>query len=53
MPKTPKEMTNDILSALRMKDAPEAILVEAYLEAMIKQHRKEAVKEYQEDERKD
>ena len=46
MAKSPKEMADDILSSVGKKDAPEKILVEAYLEAMIKQHRAEAVKEH-------
>ena len=39
--KSPKEMTEDILSALRMKDAPEAILIEEYLRVQIERHIKE------------
>jgi hypothetical protein len=44
--RTPEEMTDDILSSMRMKDAPERVLIEAYLDVMIKKHRKEAVAEY-------
>jgi hypothetical protein len=44
--KSPQEMTSDILKALNKKDAPEAILLETYLETIIKRHRSEAVQEY-------
>jgi len=44
--KSPQEMTSDILKSVNKKDAPEAILVETYLEVMIKRHRAEAVQEY-------
>jgi uncharacterized Fe-S cluster-containing MiaB family protein len=44
--KSPQEMTSDILKSVNKKDAPEAILVETYLEVMIKRHRLEAVQEY-------
>ena len=44
--KSPQEMTSDILKALNKKDAPEAILIETYLEVIIKRHRLEAVQEY-------
>jgi hypothetical protein len=44
--RTPEEMTDDILRSIRMKDAPERVLIEAYLDVMIKKHRKEAVTEY-------
>lgn len=44
--KSPQEMTSDILKALNKKDAPEAILLETYLEVIIKRHRLEAVQEY-------
>lgn len=43
--KTPKEITTDILSSLRIPNAPERILIEAYLESVIKQHCKEAITE--------
>ena len=43
---SPQEMTSDILKALNKKDAPEAILLETYLEVIIKRHRLEAVQEY-------
>lgn len=46
MAKNSEEMTNDILNSLRMKNAPESVILEAYLDVMIKQHRKEAVEEY-------
>ncbi len=46
MTKKPEEMASDILSSLRIPNAPEKVLVEAYLEAMIKQHKREAVQEY-------
>ena len=38
-PKSAEEMTKDILAALRMKDAPEAILIEEYLKVQIKRHK--------------
>ena len=41
--KTPKEITADILSSLRIPNAPERILIEAYLESVIKQHCKMAI----------
>jgi hypothetical protein len=44
--KSPQEMTSDILKALNKKDAPEAILLETYLEVIIKRHKAEAVQEY-------
>ena len=44
--KSPQEMTSDIRKALNKKDAPEAILLETYLEVIIKRHRLEAVQEY-------
>ncbi len=44
--KSPQEMTSDILKSLRKQDAPEAILIEAYLDVIIKRHRAEAVQEY-------
>jgi hypothetical protein len=44
--KSPQEMTSDILKSVNKKDAPEAILVETYLEVMIKRHKAEAVQEY-------
>lgn len=44
--KSPQEMTSDILKSLNKKDAPEAILLETYLEVIIKRHRAEAVQEY-------
>lgn len=44
--KSPQEMTSDILKSLNKKEAPEAILLEAYLDIMIKRHRAEAVQEY-------
>jgi hypothetical protein len=44
--KTPQEMTNDILKSLRKEGAPEAILIESYLDIIIKRHRAEAVQEY-------
>ena len=44
--KSPQEMTSDILKSLNKKDAPEAILLETYLEVIIKRHRAETVQEY-------
>jgi hypothetical protein len=44
--KSPQEMTSDILKSLRKEGAPEAILLETYLEVIIKRHRSEAVQEY-------
>ena len=46
MVKNAQEMTNDILKALNKKDAPEAILIETYLEVMVTRIKKEAVNEY-------
>ena len=44
--KTPQEMTSDILKSLRKEGAPEAILIESYLDIMIKRHQAKAVQEY-------
>jgi hypothetical protein len=44
--KSPQEMTSDILKSLRKEGAPEAILIETYLDVIIKRHRSEAVQEY-------
>lgn len=41
MLKTATEMTDDILSSLRMKNAPERILIEAYLEKCLESAKKE------------
>jgi hypothetical protein len=46
MAKNHVEMASDILSSLRMTEAPEKVLLEVYLDVMIKRHRKEAVDEY-------
>lgn len=46
MAKTPKEITEDILSSLSMKNDPLAVLIEAYLEVVIKQIKTEAIDEY-------
>ena len=43
--KTPKEMTSDILTSLRDKENPLAILIEGYLEECIKQHKKAVINE--------
>ena len=40
---TPEKITDDILKGLRMEKAPERILIEAYLETVIKQIKKEAI----------
>jgi hypothetical protein len=45
MAKTPKEITNDILTSLRMDSAPERILIEMYLEKVIEQIKIETLKE--------
>lgn len=44
--KSPQEMTSDILKSLRKEGAPEEVLLETYLDIMIKRHRAEAVQEY-------
>jgi hypothetical protein len=44
--KSPQEITSDILKSLNKQGAPEAILLETYLEVIIKRHRAEAVLEY-------
>ena len=44
--KSPQEMTSDILKSLRKEGAPEAILIETYLDVIIKRHKAEAVQEY-------
>ena len=46
MTKNHEEMASDILNSLRVPNAPEKILLEVYLDVMIKRHRKEAVDEY-------
>lgn len=44
--KNAEEMTSDILKSLRKENAPEAVLIETYLEVIIKRHREEAIQEY-------
>jgi len=44
--KSPQEITSDILKSLNKQGAPEAILIETYLEVIIRRHRAEAVLEY-------
>jgi hypothetical protein len=44
--KSPQEMTSDILKSLRKEGAPEAILIETYLDVIIKRHKAEAVQEH-------
>jgi hypothetical protein len=44
--KSPQEMTSDILKSLRKEGAPEAVLIETYLDVIIKRHKAEAVQEY-------
>lgn len=39
-------MADDILSSLRIPNAPERVLLEVYLDVMIKKHRKDAVDEW-------
>lgn len=46
MTKNHVEMASDILSSLRTPNAPEKVLLEVYLDVMIKRHRKEAIEEY-------
>lgn len=46
MKKSPKEITDAILSSLSRKNDPLAILIEAYLGVIIKNIKAEAVKEY-------
>lgn len=41
MLKTAKQMTDDILSSLRIPNAPEAILIEAYIEKCLESAKKE------------
>jgi len=43
---TPEKITDDILKGIRMEKAPERILIEAYLETVIKQIKKEAIEEH-------
>lgn len=42
---TPEKITDDILKGLRMEKAPERILIEAYLETIIKRIKKDAIEE--------
>lgn len=44
--KSPQEMTSDILKALKKVNAPEGVLLQMYLETVIKSHKEEAVQEY-------
>jgi hypothetical protein len=37
MTKTPKEITNDILTSLRMETSPARIIIEMYLEKVIEE----------------
>ena len=46
MVKNAQEITDDILKSLNKKNAPERILIEAYLEVIIKRIKDEAVNEY-------
>ena len=46
MAKSPEEMSKDILTSLRMEDAPEGILLPLYLQSCIKKHVDEAIEEY-------
>lgn len=48
---TPEKITDDILKGLRMEKAPERILIEAYLETVIKQIKKEAIEEHTKEEK--
>ena len=43
---TPEKITDDILKGLRMEKAPERILIEAYLETIIKRIKKDAIEEH-------
>jgi hypothetical protein len=45
MKKTAEQMTKDILSALRKDDAPEAVLLEIYLEKYLNMAKKEGLKD--------
>jgi len=44
--KTPLEMTQAILKSINKVDAPEEVLIETYIDIMIKRHVKEAIDEY-------
>ncbi len=46
MVKNAQEITDDILKSLNKKNAPERILIEAYLEVIIKRIKDEAIKDY-------
>lgn len=39
-------MADDILSSLRIHNAPERVMLEVYLDVMIKRHKKLAIEEY-------
>jgi hypothetical protein len=43
---TPEKITDDILKGLRMEKAPERILIEAYLDTVIKRIKNDAVEEH-------
>lgn len=51
MLKTATEMTDDILSSIRMKNAPERVLIESYIEKCLVSAKKEgyleALKEFE------
>ena len=48
---TPEKITDDILKGLRMEKAPERILIEAYLETVIKRIKKDAIEEHTKEEK--
>jgi hypothetical protein len=48
---TPEKITDDILKGLRMEKAPERILIEAYLETVIKRIKKEVIEEHTKEEK--
>jgi hypothetical protein len=48
---TPEKITDDILKGLRMEKAPERVLIEAYLDTVIKRIKKEAIEEHTKEEK--
>lgn len=48
---TPEKIADDILKGLRMEKAPERILIEAYLETVIKRIKKETIEEHTKEEK--
>ena len=51
MQKTPKQVADDILSSLKLPNAPERVLIEVYLEKWEESIRKKAIEEIKDTEK--